>query len=328
MVNCLTSKEYRTKREQKLQCGELNSEKIFYVLRTESPDSGIYTLSRAFLIHIKYAIDKGYIPVIDLKNYYVVMLQNSRDKYKENAWEYYYEQPVTGVSLDEVYKSKNVVLASMNELPEVEQLDWKTWNTGLTKSEILCWNIYAKQYLRLKKEIQQAVEEEYEKLFPKGKRILGVSIRRNFEWGRQTDPKKYQAHPIQADLEEYMKDIDNCLKKWNCDYIFLSIDDRETCNIFEKRYGYKCILMERNRRHMFKNNTPNLEQAVYFCEFELDEKGEIAHLKEENISYIKEIYLLIKCECLLASLSGGIHFALVMNGGKYEHTKIYQKGII
>lgn len=330
MVYSMISKRYRVRRERRRCYGKLNRDKTFYVIRQDLSEWGLYTTVRAFLWHIKYAVEKGYIPVIDLKNYYMAMLQGEESKYKENAWEYYYEQPIEGIILDEVYQSKQVILASMDEIPNIESMKW---NIGLTREENLYWSKWAGKYLRLKREIEEDIQKEYKKLFPKGKKVLGVSVRRNYEQLKQLNKELVEGHPEQAGLDEYIKDIDMFLQEWNCDSFLLSTEDRETCSIFKEKYGEKCILLERNRRHSFENNKPLNYQTLedwkkILCEFELNEEGYMLRLKEETISYIKEVYLLARCDSLLASLSGGVYVARLINGGAYEHEKIYKKGII
>ena len=72
----------------------------------------------AILGHIHVAESKSYVSVVDMKNY-----KNTYLKKEEvgsiNSWEYYFRQP-TDVSLDDAYKSKKVILSSLESPMEAD----------------------------------------------------------------------------------------------------------------------------------------------------------------------------------------------------------------
>ena len=92
----------------------LYSDKKFIVLgRKSSSDSGICSYMIVFLALLSYweKKDPTRIPVIDMMNFESPYL----DKEKlgiENAWEYFFEQ-ISDYSLEDIYKSKDVVIAGM-----------------------------------------------------------------------------------------------------------------------------------------------------------------------------------------------------------------------
>ena len=66
------------------------------------------------LQHLSHAIDNGWIPVVDWQNY--GPFPHGEDfpvNGTTNCWEYFWNQP-SEYTLDEVYKSKNVILSSQN----------------------------------------------------------------------------------------------------------------------------------------------------------------------------------------------------------------------
>ena len=115
--------EYNTNRENKClmerkSFGELNKDKTFYVVRTDSTQEwGIARAACMVLNNIEYAQERGWIPVVDYKNYYLCNSQDEEDRGKKNAWEEYFEQPDTAYSLEEVYHSRNVVLGPLRGQP-------------------------------------------------------------------------------------------------------------------------------------------------------------------------------------------------------------------
>lgn len=75
--------------------GDLNKDKSFYVVRTDNTQRwGVFSTYLFVLSNVKYAVDHGWIPVVDYKNYFLVGLQNEESRGKENAWNYYFEDLV------------------------------------------------------------------------------------------------------------------------------------------------------------------------------------------------------------------------------------------
>lgn len=64
---------------------------------------GLISFHNSALYSIRYALDKGYIPVIDYQNYKNIYL--TEDKFgKENSWEYYFDQP-SGYNIEDINKA-------------------------------------------------------------------------------------------------------------------------------------------------------------------------------------------------------------------------------
>lgn len=315
------SKKYRREMERKTAYGKLNPDKIFYVIRKEVDNWGLFTTWLYFIDQMEYALKNKYIPVIDLKNYYITMMQETEKKYVENAWEYYFEQPCKGYSLDEVYKSKNVVMSSLNGVSG----GTINWNEQLpaSKQDLMRWNQLTRKYFRLNNEMLKYIDRFRMLLIPDNKRILGVALRRNFEYGKLMKRVLYNQHPEQENVNTYISDAEKYMKEWNCDFVFLSVEDREVCELFKRKFGEKCIFIERPRFCNFENGIPILDTLKTTREFS----------REQNIllktkEYIAEIVLLSECTCLLTGVSGGAQAAYIMNGNHYENIHVYKKGLI
>lgn len=72
----------------------------YYFIRRQNIDVGLFSNFIVFAGHIRYALSKHYIPVIDCQNY----TNNYLDPKllgKENSWEYYFKQPF-GIGVDTV----------------------------------------------------------------------------------------------------------------------------------------------------------------------------------------------------------------------------------
>lgn len=323
----IRKKEIRDRIERKKRYGRKNPSQTFYVIRTEENNWGLLTTVTCVLEHIEYALEKGYIPVVDLKNYRMEMMQDKEHFGLENAWEYYFEQPVSGIELTEVYKSKNVILSWKGSLPRADR---PNWSYELPAEAVCKYHSLVENYLRPSKEICVQIVKNAEKLFPKEGKVLGVSVRRGYEHIKRKGDKIVTGHPEQAGLEEYINDINYLMEKWECDYLFISVDDRETSDFFVTYYGEKCIRFQRALRHYFTDGKVEKRAEIGLCEYKYDSSivNGIANVEETTKEYLTEVYLLAKCDCLLASISSSSQMASIIKGGKYEHVKIYDKGLI
>ena len=99
--------------------------------------------------NIRYAEEKGWIPVVDFQhsdNWY--LYDNSGRRGDFNTWERFFE-PVSPYTLNEVYQSRYVVLGSTNmrlAVPSVEDL--------AKFGDAYCfWNKLSRKYLRPSAEV-------------------------------------------------------------------------------------------------------------------------------------------------------------------------------
>ena len=123
-------------RERLKNFGNLNKDKIFYVIRSIDDESKFYIgpknnlLANYFYVlsHLQYAIKNKWIPIIDQKNYPVYNKVPCLINGTMNAWEYFWQQP-SNYKLEEVYASKNVVLSKRNWFSE--------WDMGYDASKYL-----------------------------------------------------------------------------------------------------------------------------------------------------------------------------------------------
>ena len=107
-------------RERKVCLGSKNADKTFYVIGWNDEGGGLFWLVNKVCMHIAYALDSGYIPVVDLKNY-VTQYTLKNVKERENVWEMFFKQPA-GYGLEDVAGSKNVIINRMSPAPQGKYL--------------------------------------------------------------------------------------------------------------------------------------------------------------------------------------------------------------
>lgn len=147
----------------------------YYIIRRRDPSVGLFSNYAVFAGHIKYALQHGYIPVVDMQNYPNSYLPPELLG-KENAWEYYFEQPFR-IGLKQAYSGENVLLGSGDpgEFPGSPS-NFQFYNN---KNGILTeWRMFVKLgLLKIKPQIQKDIDDAYNKLFAPTDRVLGVLLR-------------------------------------------------------------------------------------------------------------------------------------------------------
>lgn len=300
----LRIKEKEIFKEESKSYGDLNSDKTFYVIRRTPPAAGLFSNYGVVLLHILEAEKRNLIPVIDYENYYSNYLEEELVNETKNAWEYYFKQP-TKYKLEEIYKSRNVILSS--EIPNQERI----WNTEFLR------NI---NYIKKLNEVSQKVffndktleylETIYEQMIPKNKKILGVPVR-----GTDYNSKTAKGHPIQPSIEIIIELVKKKFEEWNCDYIFVTTEEEKTLAKFIEVFGDKVLYTQRNRYTNYKGG--------YITEQRFNRKND-KYLT--GLEYAAEIYILSKCNSIITSSTSGVVAAFIFNNNKYENKYIFDLG--
>ncbi len=149
----------------------------YYIVRpTIYRGNGLLCLYLISAGYIRYALSKGWLPVVDMQNY-----QNSYlapEKFgKENAWEYYFEQPLR-IGLEEAYNGENVILGNINwSSKSLPLLRYSLFENRNNNYLIEYHNLIRKGLLMVKPDIMEEILSVRETLFSKNDRVLGVKLR-------------------------------------------------------------------------------------------------------------------------------------------------------
>ena len=291
-------------REHKVSFGKDNPDKTFFVVRRATCKVGLFSYVMTNMGLVKYALDKGYIPVIDMQGNKNTYLEEN-EVGKKNAWEYYFEQPC-GYSLEDISTSKNVILSS-GVITEKNIYPGKE----IVKDQRKCldWRSFFSQYLKVQEIVYKEAEEQRGRLFG-GEKVLGVLCR-----GTDYINNRPKNHPIQQDPEEEIIKAEKITKKYKCRWIYLATEDEKIYQRFYKIFGDK-LKVTTARRCGDIGNT-NINDIGFQRENDKYLKGK---------EYLINIILLAKCDCLLAGSVGGTYGALLMSQG-YEYVHIYDLGV-
>lgn len=291
-------------REQRKSYGQENPDKTFFVIRRNAPAAGLFSFVTVYLGWIRYALDKGYIPVADMcsaKNTYLT----EEEVGKKNAWEFYFEQPC-GYSLTDISHSKNVILSNTDSPPA----EYPGHNLVTQESTYCFWHEFAQAHLKLQADARSRMEQQYHEMFG-DKKVLGILC-------RGTDYKNLRPsnHPVQPELSDIMDKAEEVFRQYHCDCLYLATEDNDYLQKFKERFGEKLHYLKTERFQDTGLANINL----------LGEQAGAQTPAKRGMDYLTEIGILAKCHCLVAGSVGGTYGALLLNEA-YEYRYIYDLGL-
>jgi hypothetical protein len=210
--------------------GDLNKDKIFYVIQRFNGEGGLFSDLTFVVNHLKVANDYGFIPIVDMENFPRWYNEKKKIKQTFNSWNYYFK-PVSKFSLEEVYKSKNIVLTLAKFYSDID------FKYQIEESKDLK-QIY-KKYIEIDKKILRIVEILKKDLFQKNK-ILGVHFRGT--------SYKYGKNPYPATITQMKDKIHKIIKTDRYDKIFLVTEDIKHFDALKKEFNDKIIYLKNSYR--------------------------------------------------------------------------------
>lgn len=216
---------------------------FFYIINRKPSPTGLFSNFAFVVNHIKYALKKNYIPIVDMKNFPTIYNEKNKVLDTFNSWEYYFDQ-ISNYSLNEVYKTGRYIFSSQFFLKNMElELD-KLKKDPLIKNVI-------KKYIKIKKKYIKEVNHKVKKKFKK--KILGVLI-------RGTTQKIATNHQLPIEPFKLNPLIDKILKKEKCDKIFLVTEDLDYFETIKNYFKNKIIF---NNSFRYKVNFYNNHSKIF-----------------------------------------------------------------
>jgi hypothetical protein len=237
-----------------LSFGNKNKNIYFYIIR-RSPGSGLFSNITIILNHLKICKYFNFIPVIDMQNFTTIYNEKKRIFNTYNAWEYYFNK-LNKYSLNTVYKSKNVIFCQ-NTVSEKIILD-------MTNSKIKKFF----KLIKIKKRILNKARSFFFKKFKPSDKILGVHF-------RGSTYKIARGHAFPATPKLMIKKVDNLIKKFKYNKIFLTTEEKSYLEIFKNKYKDMCFYYDSyrmkdldsfniypRRKHRYKLGEESLIDAI------------------------------------------------------------------
>ena len=301
MINYL-KKQYsiHNGKEHTQNFGQMNKDKCFYVIRRLGDNVGLCSYLNTALGHIKYALSKGYIPIVDMQYYKNTYL--TKEEYgRVNAWEYFFKQPVEGVSIEEVYNSFNVIMSCGGLAPEFIS---GTYDFYMNKNEELSyWKRYFNEYIHLSSYAKSYVDKVCDEILGADSNILGVICR-----GTDYVNCRPKGHQIQPSKDQLLDKIKEIVDLFGCKRIFLATEDMQIYNLLKRNFGDMLL----TNQNSFINYTGKWIND--------DVVEQVQDIKKMGMDYLAAMVVISKCDYLIASgCNGAATAALFSEGHKYEY---------
>lgn len=272
----------------------------FFVIRRNTPNVGLFAYVISALGGIVYAIDKGYIPIVDMENYPNPYIDENREG--GNSWEYYFEQPC-GYCLQDIEHAKHVILSEgipTWKFPDVQLLD-------KNNNEVVFWREAWKKYIRLNK-------QTYDYIFSVNKNICntkcGVIIR-----GTDYTRNKPIGHPIQPTPEQAVTKVNELLAKWEYNSFFLTTEDAQVYNYFHTYACFKMISMNSFRLDEGDVTNSNIPEMI----------SKTIGSYKHGLDYLTNVWIVSQCESIIAGKCGSTLAAKLMSDG-YKNEYYWELG--
>lgn len=289
--------------------GDFRGKTIFVIRR--GGNVGLFSYFLTALSGMKYAFDRGWIPVVDMQTLPNIYLDKNEVGIN-NAWEYYFEQPC-GLSLTDIEAANDVIVTKDFDWPDIPpaDIDFLKGSDG----RLLYWREMVKRHIKFSSNVREVLDKSESELFFDGlEGVLGVFIR-----GSDYSRLHPLNHTVQPTVERAVADAKKLMSEYGARKIFLVTEDRAVVDAFRCAFQGRLVMKEQN-----------------FVEYTGGYIGECrpAVIRERErylsgLDYLVNILLLCKCPYLLASRASGSIAAAIFcekeNLSRYYDLGIYTR---
>jgi hypothetical protein len=298
-------------RERRKSYGKDNPDKIFYIIGYTDVRAGLFWIVNKALMHLDYAENNGYISVVDYKNN-DTQYTGKCEHGVVNVWEKYFKQPC-GYSLDDIQRSKNIIIARKCENPC--SVFWFGPNFYYEPNIVERARRVYRKYISYSDEVKAYLCECENLLKGKGK-VLGVLCR-----GTDYVTLKPAGHPIPMSLDFAIEKAKEVMADKSCDCLFLATEDEDVYQRFLQEFGDKLIV-----NHQQRTSKSQLKRGQFLSESRMEQVKSANERFVSGLEYLAAIHLLSKCNCLVADRCNGTKVALIMSEG-FEYKFIFNGGM-
>ena len=300
--------------EKKVTFGNKNPNEIFYIIRRTPPGAGLFSNYLLILMHLYYAELNSYKAIIDWENYSNFYQEKNIINNTKNSWGYYFKQPITN-SLEEVYKSKNVIFSSSN-VSNILETDYSV--KDLNKADFIQDADQIKKFNNLSKSINLneptnlEVQKRLDNTFQNKKNILGIVLRGTDYLNKELS----RGHATPFNIDNSIEIVESLLNEWNMEHVYLSTEVSEYVEIYQDYFNDKLVVLSRDRYLNHQNKkfinqyTRNRKHDKYLT----------------GLEYLVEVYGLARCDSIVGTSCGSLNAAIILNNNRYQNKKIFDLG--
>jgi len=290
--------------------GNANRDKKFYVIGRDLAREGLFSIINGTLSHIIFAEKHGCIPVVDMQNYPNIYLREEA-LHKENAWEYYLEQP-GGFTLEDIKDSRHIHRAHSYRAPCYDYVIRWDLLEERNRNTFLVFKDYFKRYIRFNDSVKRYFADDYQRVIGNKKDGLGIIC-------RGTDYTVAMPHgvPIQPDTDAIIKKAEEVIKQYHCSYIFLATEDDRIYRELKRYFGDMLVTSQQNR---FDPGV--LKEGEWLADIKSERKDNNYYV---GFEYLSSLNILSKSRYFLGSLNTGTIGAQFMTEG-FDYSYIWHLG--
>ncbi len=167
-----------------------------------------------------------------------------------------------------------------------------------------------RDFCRLKPEPAAYIQNEIQTIL-RDDRVLGI-VRRGTDYIGTGMAKQPELTVMIAEARQWME-------QYHYTKIYLATEDERIFDKFNEAFPNQILVNKRTYydKAMTDQNVKWIGQVHFNRENDDYYKG---------LEYLSSIYILSKCQALLAGYCGAGNMAMLLNGGKYEKIKVYDLG--
>lgn len=300
--NLVGKRKAQTEWKQRMAALSKVESPVFYRI-SRSDYVGLFSYVEIVMRQIDYAVQRGYIPVVDMRGIPNPYLEDGKER-TQNWWDLYFEQPM-GYSIEDAERSGRVERAKEENRSKVPY----GGNAFTFKQSRWHWSTFYREFFKPNETVRRYFEAEYEALMQSdGSRVLGVLV-------RGTDYKTAAGHPIMPSIDEVIAAVRKCMKRY--DKIYLATEEYANVKRFEAEFPGHVLVNQR----MYYDEKSFEGKSINEIRFERENDKYLCGLE-----YLSSILLLSRCGGLVGGLCGGTVAAVYINDGQYFDLIYFDKG--
>lgn len=301
--------KYPKEMQKKCSFGNLNSDKIFYVVRPRTDRTeGLMSLFINVVKNIYYVRENGYIPVVDFENYHTQYDDVVGEK--RNSWEFFFTQP-SNYSLNEIYQSKNVILSGL----EIQWYRPTLFEKKYDDKSLKLLHDFLFNQIDFSIEVKKNVKLELERLQMDCSHTIGLYLR-----GTDYTALKPAGHQIQPTVEQAVRVVDDFIKKYQVDKIFLVTEDGNIYKKIKEVYKDRCIIVS------FDSFVESYDGKNFLShDKSIDELNSSPY--KRGLMYLVKLLILSKCAYFIGGDTMGSWATMIFAGNGYRDRYVFDLGV-
>lgn len=288
--------------------GTAHPDETFCVITRSGRGAGFLSNFHHVMLHIKIALQCGMTPVIDMENYRTYCNEGEAINGTYNAWEYFFEQPF-GADLRDVYRSKNVFMATPNY--PAETFDVMSWEYVNDADKVAEFASLISRHMSFNALTARFIDDAWRHIRRPGEKILAVMSR-----GTDYRNRRPSRHPIQPEPETLLEMASEMMRDTGAKWIFLKTEEEYAVRLFSDKFKDRLLITDR----VFFDGLDKGENIVRY-KHDRDTPRYLSSLE-----YLRDVVIASRCDFLLSGLNNGSVAAVEFNGGRYETKHIVDLG--